>query len=486
MYLDKDGYYFIEKPEDFDGMVSCTPIKYICTKCSKLYKSQSSYRPHKIDKFKLMLCIDCLKRYTKIERYGDENYNNREKAESTINELYGVNNVMQIKSVKLKGLKTHAEKAGVEYTGETSMFQFKDVQESSKETIQNAYGVDNIMQCDAGKNSYKKSMIEKYNVDHPSKSKELYAKSEQVKLEKYGDPHYNNHKKTVETNLEIYGYETPFHSKEIQESIKDEFMNKYGVMRHIQVDEFQDKIHETMMNRYEGETTYTSPELTAKAKATMQERYGTDNIMSIPYFKEKAKQTSIERYGVPHYTNREQAEQTYLDKFGTTHPTSNPHYYDGIEFDSSWELAYYICQKQNNSEIIREPIKLKFDCEGVERGYIPDFKVNGEYVEIKGGQFIDSDNIPKNPYKDNDPLFDAKLEFIMNNDIELISDKEIKPYIKYVKDNFGSDYLNKYRKSNPNNLCYGYTPFNTDYSKEYQDPIGLGKTPFDIEDIEDL
>ena len=52
---------------------------------------------------------------TKIERYGDENYNNQEKIKLTVFQKYGVSNVFQSPIIKAKIITTNREKFGVDH-----------------------------------------------------------------------------------------------------------------------------------------------------------------------------------------------------------------------------------------------------------------------------------------------------------------------------------------------------------------------------------
>lgn len=59
-------------------------------------------------------------------------------------------------------------------------------------------------------------------------------------------------------------------------------------------------------------------------------------------------------------------------------------YYKGIWCDSQWELAYLIYCLDHNIEIKRNLQLFNYLFEGETHKYLPDFIVNGEYVEIKG------------------------------------------------------------------------------------------------------
>ena len=60
-------------------------------------------------------------------------------------------------------------------------------------------------------------------------------------------------------------------------------------------------------------------------------------------------------------------------------------WYDGMHFDSTYELAYYIYCKLHNLDIKRCTDRYGYiNTKGESRTYYPDFRVNGEIVEVKG------------------------------------------------------------------------------------------------------
>lgn len=80
---------------------------------------------------------------TKFERYGDENYNNVDKAKKTCQERYGNENYNNIEKSK----QTCIDKYGVEY-----IFQSKDVKEKIVNTNMIKYNIDNHMKTDYYRN----------------------------------------------------------------------------------------------------------------------------------------------------------------------------------------------------------------------------------------------------------------------------------------------------------------------------------------------
>ena len=60
-------------------------------------------------------------------------------------------------------------------------------------------------------------------------SKDVTEKAKQTRLEKYGDPNYNNREKHKVTCLEKYGVENPFASDTCKQKIKQILIDRYGV-----------------------------------------------------------------------------------------------------------------------------------------------------------------------------------------------------------------------------------------------------------------
>lgn len=72
---------------------------------------------------------------TKKTKYGDENYNNREKAKNTTIEVYGVENVSQNAEIREKIINTNLNNLGVEMP-----FMSNEIQEKCGDTKERKYG----------------------------------------------------------------------------------------------------------------------------------------------------------------------------------------------------------------------------------------------------------------------------------------------------------------------------------------------------------
>ena len=111
-------------------------------------------------------------RSTKKDRYGDEFYNGKEKREKTLMENFGVINVFQLDSVKEKCRQSNIKNLGVDYPMKSQVCLNKRV-----ETYRKNYGVDN-----------------------PSKLKSNRDQAKQTTKDRYGDPNYRNIEQQRKTN----------------------------------------------------------------------------------------------------------------------------------------------------------------------------------------------------------------------------------------------------------------------------------------------
>lgn len=103
-------------------------------------------------------------------------------------------------------------------------------------------------------------------------------------------------------------------------------------------------------------------------------------------------------------------------------------WYNNIHCDSSWELAFLIYCKEHNLNVERyKGFRHYIDCNGVQRKFYPDFIVDGVIYEIKGDQ--DENKIRKKE---------------SNKDIIFLYRNDIKPYLNYVIEKYGEDFVRLY------------------------------------------
>ena len=157
---------------------------------------------------------------TKLERYGDENYSNHQKAQETNLKRYGCKHSTQSNKVQEKIRQTKLKKYGnPTFTNPEKM----------KQTCLERYGVTNGGASKEVQEKIKQHFIDTYGVESSWKIPGIKEKIRQTKLKKYGNPTFTNPEKMKQTCLERYGVDNGFKTKEAQEKYKQTCLERYGV-----------------------------------------------------------------------------------------------------------------------------------------------------------------------------------------------------------------------------------------------------------------
>ena len=465
---------FISDPDDFYNLKGGNPIAYYCKKCGSLYFSLNGFRTGKIDLYRKMLCVKCLKIDTFINKYGCEN-------------------PMQNKEVLLKSKQTWKNKSEEELkdiyfrSGNTRRNKTDEEKEYIINKIKNTklerYGDSNYN----NQEKMKMTSLEKYGTIHPVKSENIKQKIMDTKLERYGDPTFNNLEKRYKTCQIRYGKNNACESPEVIKKINEATIRSIGVKRPIQREDYKTIIQNEMIKKYGAKTTMESSML-----------------------RKRVEDTNIEKYGVPcvfgNKEIRDKAKQTLLNNTGKDHPIVNRLNYYGLSFDSKWELALWIYAKDHNEEIIREPICIPYIYNGDVHYAYPDFYYKGKLLELKGDHLYGTDI--KFNSQDKDKNF-IKNKIEEEYGVEFWFSKDIKFVLDYIDDTYGKNYLNRFYSGNPENPSYedlngfikiqqpyylmklyyscpilprfGISPFDIINSEDEYCPVeGLGLSPFDI------
>lgn len=134
-----------------------------------------------------------------------------------------------------------------------------------------------------------------------------------------------------------------------------------------------------------------SEEVKAKSRKSCKETYGVEYVMQSEEVKAKGRATSRRVYGVDNPMQSEEvklkAKTTFRDNYGVDAPAQCPEIrrkqqirckYNGMNFDSIYEIAYYIWLVDHNIEFMYEPgLKLEYSYDGKNHWYMPDFIVEG-------------------------------------------------------------------------------------------------------------
>lgn len=222
----------------------------------------------------------------------------------------------------------------------------------------------------------------------------------------------------------------------------------------------KEQAQQTMLEKYGGTTTLTS-NLKQNVQQTNINRYGGVSPMCSTVIVNKLKETYIQNNGGMGFASESVLEKykiNYKKKFGVENSSQNPlvrrkqatkYKYENINFDSKPEIAYYIWLKDNNIDFEYQPnVKFEYLYENKLYYYIPDFKVENEYIEIKGLQFFKNYDINEtmiNPFdRTQDAKYEAKHQCMIKNNVKIITDTKI--YENYIKNKYGRTYLDSFKR----------------------------------------
>ena len=254
-------------------------------------------------------------------------------------------------------------------------------------------------------------------------SEELASKSYSTNECQNGYKYYNNRVKSKETRKQRYGDENYNNSK---------------------------KSVETCTQKWGG-VGYASPELKQKSYATCLKLYGKIHCSD----SKKQVATSRKHWGYKNYNNREKSKQTCLTRYGVSSYSKTTEFnikrkaryvYDGIYFDSSWEMCFWIYMRDKNHVIEHNTISFTYMVNNKEYTYIPDFVVDhNKLYEIKGDHFFENGKMI-NPFdRSLDDHYEIKHQCGLKNNVTFLTGADVEPYIEYVKHTYGDNFIENQR-----------------------------------------
>lgn len=137
----------------------------------------------------------------------------------------------------------------------------------------------------------------------PCAAKFSVEKAKRTSLERYGVDHYSKTdeyiKHRTKTNLEKYGVEHVKQAEWAKEKSKKTNLERYGVEHYIQTAEGKLRTAETNIMKYGTANPAANPDVKAKIARTFEARYG-GSPMHDETVKERQRKTMLSRYGVEH------------------------------------------------------------------------------------------------------------------------------------------------------------------------------------------
>lgn len=205
-------------------------------KLNKIFEQYNLWKPKILSNKNVIKSVDYShsvekQKNTKLERYGDVNYNNRLKYKETCLQRYGESNIFKTAQFKSNMIKLNRQKYGCDWNS-----QSEEIKNKKLKTCQEHFGVNCSFQAEKVKEKIKNTNINKIGVEYPTQNPDILKKQKETNLRKY--------------NRE-YGFD--------YEKSKKYYMNTFGVEYYTQTQEFHKKSKKHYI--YENETFDSFPEL---------------------------------------------------------------------------------------------------------------------------------------------------------------------------------------------------------------------------------
>ncbi len=231
--------------------------------------------------------------------------------------------------IKEKKRKTNIEKWGVDNPSKSNV-----IKQKVKKTNNKKFGKDWATQNNNIKNKIKSTNIEKWGVDNPMKLDEIKEKKESTMLEKWGVRHAMQSDE-IKKELKKYfinklGVDNPMKLDEVKEKKESTMLEKWGVKHALQNKDLLDKLKMTNIENLGVEFPIQNLDIKNKIKETNIEKWGFDNPSKSEKVKEKIKSTILKKWGTLNLNSIEEINNKInkknIDKFGKSHISKSENY----------------------------------------------------------------------------------------------------------------------------------------------------------------
>jgi len=213
-----------------------------------------------------------------------------EKAKETNLANIGFVSHMCLEETQAKSRETNLKIRGVEYPHQSA-----EVRDKSKKTIIEKYGVDHISKSDYFKAKFKESCLKNNGVEYPMQSIDILEKSKS-------------------TLMKNYNVDNPSKSIIIRERVKGSNLSRWGNENYMKTDDFKNKSRQSLFKSIE-ENPFFMEECKDRAKKTSMEKYGVDYPMQSSIVRNKCKLTLMEKYGVENLMQNNEIRNKAMDSF---------------------------------------------------------------------------------------------------------------------------------------------------------------------------
>ena len=246
--------------------------------------------------------------------------------------------------------KTNMEKYGVDNPSKRP-----EVVQKIKATFEDKYG-GHPMATKEVQNKAKATNLERYGVEHAAQNEQIKQKGIDTLTRNHGGVGYSSpevREKIEATNIDRYGAATPFESQIVQDTIKEVNIDRYGYENPMKNPEVVERLQNTFQDKYGTHWAIGAPEVREKIEQTFLGKYGTTSILSVPEVKEKIAKTNVNKFGTPHPAQNAEVlnkmAKTSLERYGTPYFTTTSLYRQQAILDPSKCDEY--------EEFLQDPVK---------------------------------------------------------------------------------------------------------------------------------
>lgn len=204
----------------------------------------------------------------------------------------------------------------------------------------------------------RKTNLERYGVDNPSKSEEVKTKIRNTFQERYGVDYYTQTEEYSKKSSAAWKGKSKEEWREIEEKRATTSIERYGESRFTKTSEGRKKIRKwAEMADWD--------EINAKKRQTCRSKYGVDHPFKDPEVRHRSEMTILDRYGSQCYLQsddyREKRLGTCLDKYGVSWPQQTRAWKDKIVDTVSSRYGYNnVSQVPQIKEKMRETFLNKY------------------------------------------------------------------------------------------------------------------------------
>lgn len=297
------------------------------------------------------------------------------------------------------------------------------IKEKRKNTMLKRYGVESYTQSDDFKKKSNETLERKFGSVHNARKHSADLGIQRLKDSGEYDKVISNMKEKREaTCIERFGAKSNFLTPEFAEIKRSSMIEKYGVEHSMQCEDVKEKAKQTFLNHLGVDSPFKSDDVRNKIKATMKERYGFE------YWQQSDEGRNFLRENWVKNVQEKIKHKSYL--------------FDNHIFDSSWELAFYIWLKDNNIDFKFHKTRYAYYVDNIKHYYYPDFEVDDNIIEIKGDNLINEDGVLIDK---NGNIFKEKTDLLKSLNVKIISGKDIKVFLNYVKTKYGEKFLKEHK-----------------------------------------